>query len=100
MTDTLYFYAQADPYAEFSNFAPFGVEMEGVYWRTVEHYFQAMKFNDASYREKIRASARPTPSHARFCWGPVRRGSSKTLRWMPIGAAARTARASTNCGAF
>lgn len=59
MTDTIYFYAQTDPYAEFSNFAPFGVEMEGIYWRTVEHFFQAMKFNDAAYREKIRGAVKP-----------------------------------------
>ncbi|MEX3014807.1 NADAR family protein [Gymnodinialimonas hymeniacidonis] len=56
---TIYFYAQTDPYAEFSNFAPYGVEMEGVYWRTVEHYFQAMKFHDADYRERIRSASKP-----------------------------------------
>lgn len=62
--DTIYFYAQTDAYSEFSNFAPYGVEMEGVYWRTVEHYFQAMKFNDAPYREKIRAASKPKDAKA------------------------------------
>ncbi|MEJ6389129.1 NADAR family protein [Gymnodinialimonas ulvae] len=62
--DTIYFYAQTDPYAEFSNFAPYGVEMEGTYWRTVEHYFQAMKFHDAAYRERIRTASKPKDAKA------------------------------------
>lgn len=59
MSDTIYFYAQTDAYAAFSNFAPYGVAMDDVWWRTVEHYFQAMKFHDADYREKIRLSNKP-----------------------------------------
>lgn len=64
MTDTIYFYAQTDAWAEFSNFAPFGVEMEGTWWRTVEHYFQATKFHDAAYRESIRQCAKPKQAKA------------------------------------
>lgn len=64
MADPVYFYAQTDAYAEFSNFAPYGVEMEGRYWRTVEHYFQAMKFADPDYRERIRATSRPKQAKA------------------------------------
>lgn len=56
---TIYFFAQTDPYWEFSNFAPYGVEMDGLWWATVEHYFQAQKFHDADYREKIRKSSKP-----------------------------------------
>jgi N-glycosidase YbiA len=62
--DTVYFYAQTDPYAEFSNFAPYGVAMEGVWWPTVEHYFQAQKFEDRAYREKIRRAGRPKEAKA------------------------------------
>ncbi|WP_417628826.1 NADAR family protein [Pararhodobacter aggregans] len=58
-TDTLWFYAQTDPYAEFSNFAPYGVAMDGAYWPSVEHYFQAQKFHDAAYRERIRKASTP-----------------------------------------
>jgi len=57
--DTLYFYAQVDAYAEFSNFAPFGIAMEGVWWPTAEHYFQAQKFRDAAYRDRIRRAVGP-----------------------------------------
>lgn len=58
-SEVVFFYAQTDDYAEFSNFAPYGVEMGKIWWRTVEHYFQAMKFHDEAYREKIRATSKP-----------------------------------------
>lgn len=61
---TIYFYAQTDAYSEFSNFAPYGVAMNGLWWRTVEHYFQAMKFHDTAYREKIRLSNKPKDAKA------------------------------------
>ncbi len=57
--DTIYFYSQTESFAEFSNFAPFGVALDGVWWPTVEHYFQAQKFHDAEYSDKIRRAARP-----------------------------------------
>lgn len=57
--DTVYFYAQTDPYSEFSNFAPYGVALDGVWWPTTEHFFQAQKFVDADYRDKIRRELRP-----------------------------------------
>jgi ribA/ribD-fused uncharacterized protein len=56
---TVYFYGQTDPFSEFSNFAPYGFEMEGLWWPTVEHYFQAAKFSDDKYRDKIRRANRP-----------------------------------------
>ncbi len=61
---TLYFYSQTDPFGEFSNFAPFGIAMDGVWWPTVEHYFQAMKFEDAAYRERIRKASAPKDAKA------------------------------------
>ncbi|MBM7066149.1 NADAR family protein [Actibacterium sp. 188UL27-1] len=61
---TIYFYAQTDAYAEFSNFAPYGVALGGVWWRTVEHYFQAMKFHDDAYRERIRRCSKPKDAKA------------------------------------
>jgi len=56
---TIYFYTKNDPYYEFSNFAKYGVELDGVWWQTVEHYFQAQKFHDPDYREKIRLAVTP-----------------------------------------
>ena len=59
---TIYFYTKNDEFGEFSNFSNHGVELDGLWWPTVEHYFQAQKFHDASYREKIRIA--PSPKHA------------------------------------
>jgi len=55
---TIYFYVPGDEYGAFSNFSAFGVEIDDLWWPTVEHYFQACKFEDADYRERIR-KARP-----------------------------------------
>lgn len=56
---TIYFYSTNDHYGEFSNFARYGIELDGLWWPTTEHYFQAQKFEDATYRERIRAAATP-----------------------------------------
>lgn len=55
----VHFYGVRDPYGEFSNFAPFPVELGGRTWPTTEHYFQAQKFRDDAYREKIRTTKSP-----------------------------------------
>jgi ribA/ribD-fused uncharacterized protein len=55
----LYFYTTGEPFGEFSKFSPHGVKIDGHYWPTVEHYFQARKFEDAAYRKKIRAARDP-----------------------------------------
>ena len=67
MTNPIRFYSKTPAYREFSNFAPFGFEADGVYWSTVEHYFQAQKFPGAentAYREKIRSAKSPKEAKA------------------------------------
>ncbi len=59
---TIYFYSTTDRYGEFSNFARYGFELDGQWWPTAEHYFQAQKFQDPAYRERIRTA--PTPKLA------------------------------------
>ena len=56
---TIYFYTTNDAYGEFSNFSKHGVELDGKWWKTTEHYFQAQKFNDEEYKEKIRNASDP-----------------------------------------
>jgi N-glycosidase YbiA len=51
---TICFYTTTDEYGAFSNFSRHGIEMGGLWWQTVEHYFQAQKFEDLAYREQIR----------------------------------------------
>ncbi len=62
MAQPIYFYAKTDAYYELSNFAPYGFEADGVYWPSVEHYYQAQKFAGpeyAAFRERIRGSRTP-----------------------------------------
>lgn len=54
MTDAL------DPLAPFSRH---GFVLEGLEWPSVEHYYQAMKFDDPSYREQIRGASHPAKAH-------------------------------------
>ena len=44
--DTVDFYSCSDPYGEFSNFALFPVYVDGEWWPTSEHYYQAHKYTD------------------------------------------------------
>ncbi|MEP7120655.1 MAG: NADAR family protein [Byssovorax sp.] len=41
---TIYFYVPRDEWGWMSNFSLHGVELDGAWWPTVEHYFQAAKF--------------------------------------------------------
>lgn len=54
----IYFYVPRDEHGYLSNFAPYGVELDGAYWPTVEHYFQGAKFEgtDPSHRDAILAT--------------------------------------------
>ena len=62
--ELIYFYTPDEAYGAFSNFSRHGVETEGQWWPTVEHYFQAQKFGDAVYRERIRKAATPKQAAA------------------------------------
>jgi ribA/ribD-fused uncharacterized protein len=57
---TIYFYsARENPYGCFSNFSPHGIELDGKWWPTTEHYFQAQKFAGTSFAAKIRRTSSP-----------------------------------------
>ena len=58
-SEPLYFYTTGEAFGEVSNFARFGVELDGQWWPTVEHYFQAQKFDDERYRQTIRTVSDP-----------------------------------------
>lgn len=54
------FTSRTDPESPLGTYAPFGFELEGKTWPSVEHYFQGMKFTDEVRQEQIRAAANPT----------------------------------------
>lgn len=62
--DAIRFYSTRKTHAWLSNFSPHGFEEDGVWWPTVEHYFQAQKFPDPAYRETIRAAKTPAAAKA------------------------------------
>jgi N-glycosidase YbiA len=53
------FYSTSDAYGCFSNFYKSPIRLGGKTWPTVEHYFQAQKFEDAGHREEIRKANTP-----------------------------------------
>ncbi|BAY34356.1 hypothetical protein NIES2107_62610 [Nostoc carneum NIES-2107] len=74
---TIYFYKVWQPYGCFSNFSPHGIQIQGTYWATVEHYYQAQKFVgsiDAVIIPAIHNA--PTPEEA----AALGRCSSRQLR--------------------
>ena len=59
MAKVIKFFAKDDKYYQLSNFAGFSFDLNGHHWRTMEHYFQAMKFEGTEQFEKIKNSGSP-----------------------------------------
>jgi len=58
---TISFYGSREkPYGCFSNFSSHGFELDGAWWPTNEHYFQAQKFVGVAYADQIRQARSPT----------------------------------------
>ena len=55
----IYFYKTSEAYGCFSNFSHHGFLIDGKWWMTSEHYFQAKKFDGTVYEEKIRLLDNP-----------------------------------------
>lgn len=57
---TIYFYGADDlPYGCFSNFSSHGFDLDGHWWATSEHYFQAQKYAGTRHADLIRRAATP-----------------------------------------
>src|SRR4051794_21059815 len=55
----IHFFSQSETHREFSNFAPFPIDLDGKRWPTTEHYYQAMKFADPAFQRRIRKAEKP-----------------------------------------
>lgn len=53
------FLSRSDVYEPLGTFSEHGFDLEGKHWPSVEHYYQAMKFEDEEYREIIRQASHP-----------------------------------------
>ena len=62
--DALYF-SRSNPDENLGTFAPYGFELENQYWPTVEHYYQAMKFENEAAREQVREAQSPQQARKR-----------------------------------
>ncbi len=56
---TVFFYKTDEEYGCFSNFSHHGFLVDGKWWPTSEHYFQAKKFEGTKYEESIRLLDNP-----------------------------------------
>ncbi len=77
-------------------FSPHPFMLENKEWLTVEHYFQAMKFEGSDYQEKIRLA--PTPEKAR----KLGRTRFKKIRkdWSTVKAVVMTRAVYTKCRTY
>ena len=57
---TVFFYKREAEYGYLSNFSHHGFTLDGLYWPTSEHYFQAQKFLDEAARENVRLANNPS----------------------------------------
>lgn len=54
---TIWFYSKSPSHSWLSNFSDHAVLIDGVRWPSVEHYYQAQKYDDAATRELIMSAA-------------------------------------------
>lgn len=59
MAKDIYFFGKDGRYAALSNFAGSAFSLDGHIWRTMEHYFQAMKFEGSPQFERILGCGSP-----------------------------------------
>ena len=64
ISDTLVFQDNADTYYEFSNMYPRTIKINGQYWPSAEHYYQAQQFQQAQDQQAIRRARTPEAARA------------------------------------
>ncbi len=54
-----FYQERSQPYGCFSNFSKHGFELDGKHWKTIEHYFQAMKYAGTPREDTIQQAPDP-----------------------------------------
>jgi len=62
-SEKIYFHNEELPHGYLSNFSRHSIIIKGIEWSTVEHYYQAHKFEDKIIQEQVRMA--PTPRLAK-----------------------------------
>ena len=57
--EIIHFYDKRDRYFEFTPYSYHGFHLDGAYWKTLNHYFQAQKFSSSDHRKKIQQAKTP-----------------------------------------
>ncbi len=57
--EDILFYHSDQTWGQFSNFSRHSIFMRSKIWPTVEHFYQAQKFTDVEYQERIRLAVSP-----------------------------------------
>ena len=68
------FYRTKEPFGCFSNFSAHIFFIDDIAWPTVEHYYQAMKFDDPEFRDEIRGIPSPMTAKQHAYTRPPREG--------------------------
>ena len=61
---TVRFFSKSETHREFSNCAPFPIDLDEMCRPTVEHYYQAQKFADTELQQKIHKMPKPAAAKA------------------------------------
>ena len=60
------FLSTIEQWKDFSNLAPYTVELEGAVWRSSEHYYQFKKFEKTDYLYALKIKNAPTGKEAKI----------------------------------
>jgi len=65
LTEVIEFYHSDQPWGEFSNFSRHAVFIDNLIWNTVEHFYQASKFEQTEHIDYVRRSPSPMAAKER-----------------------------------
>ena len=80
--DVIEFYDRDKPYFEFTPYSEHTVCLDGILWKTLNHYFQAQKFN--SNNEKRKIADVHTPDRATYLANTELKKVGRLVYYLPV----------------